>query len=101
MSLCETSGIAIFAAVCLLGETAGSAHAQFFATEWSGGKVINLGPGVATSINDAGQAVGSGPGGATEWSGGKVINLGGDFATSINDAGQVVRKGGANATEWS
>ena len=45
MSLYKTSGFAIFAAVCLLGETAGSAHAQFFATEWSGGKVINLGPG--------------------------------------------------------
>jgi uncharacterized membrane protein len=62
----------------------------------SDGSVI-LGPGVAYSINDARQVVGSGPGGgATEWSGGNVISLGGlpgstnSMAEGINDAGQVV-----------
>src|ERR1700693_3190886 len=95
MSICKASGLAIFAAVCVLGETTGSAHAQCMssfesascATEWSGGSVINLGglPGSsesqAFSINDAGQAVGlslvGGVSYATEWSGGSVINLGG------------------------
>jgi uncharacterized membrane protein len=54
------------AAVCLLGIGANrSAHAQY-ATEWSGGSVINLGgvsgcfEGVANAINGAGQVVGSG-----------------------------------------
>jgi probable HAF family extracellular repeat protein len=31
------------------------------ATEWSGGRVIDLGPGEAVSINNAGQAVGFAP----------------------------------------
>ena len=74
----KSSGLAIFTAVCLLGESTGLAHAQV-ATEWSGGKVINL-PGLpgltisqAYGINDAGQVVGfSGGIHATEWSGGKV-----------------------------
>jgi uncharacterized membrane protein len=69
MSHWKASGLAIFAVICLLGETTGSAHAQcnsflsYCATEWSHGKVINLGglPGseasVARSINDAGQVV--------------------------------------------
>ena len=110
MSLCKTFGLAIFAALCLLDETAGSAHAQCAivecATEWSGGSVIDLGglPGsfqtVANSINDAGQAVGysatTGGTFATEWSHGKVIDLGGlpgstfSIAYGINDAGQAV-----------
>jgi uncharacterized membrane protein len=76
------------------------------ATEWSDGRVIDLGglPGstdsIAYSINDAGQAVGiSIVGGnliATEWSGGRVIDLGGlpgftlSEALSINDRGQAV-----------
>jgi uncharacterized membrane protein len=57
------------------------------ATEWSGGRVINLGglPGsvfnAANDINDSGQAVGTSFVGATqypvEWSSGSVINLGG------------------------
>jgi uncharacterized membrane protein len=79
---------------------------QVIATEWSGGKVIELGglPGsttsTANSINDAGQAVGqsvvNGVFYATEWNGSKIINLGslpdfaGSFAGSINDAGRVV-----------
>jgi hypothetical protein len=72
MSLWKASGLAIFAAVCLLGETAGSARAPvcfltdtICATEWSGGSAIKLGglPGnysgsTAYGINDAGQAVG-------------------------------------------
>jgi uncharacterized membrane protein len=79
----------------------------FYATEWSGDSVINLGglPGSGLSqalgINDAGQAVGfsivGGVAYATEWSGGSVINLGGlpgfrteSFAYGINDAGQAV-----------
>jgi putative DNA-invertase from lambdoid prophage Rac len=61
-------GLALFTAVCLLGETAGWAHAQcnivLCASEWSHGRVINLGgltgsaENWAVSINDAGQAVG-------------------------------------------
>ena len=85
-------------------ETASSAGDEY-ATEWSGGSVINLGnlPGstfsVAVSINDAGQAVGNSVGGinhATEWSGGSVINLGGlpgsaiAMPSGINNAGQAV-----------
>ena len=95
MSLRKTSGLAIFAVVCLLGEATGSAHAQCTlssgaqcATEWSGGRVINLEalPGstrisAAQDINDAGQIVGisfvGGQAYATEWRGGRVINLGG------------------------
>jgi probable HAF family extracellular repeat protein len=78
-----------------------------FATEWSHGKVIDLGglPGstdsIAQSINNAGDVVGvstfaNGTSVATEWSGGKIINLGGlpgftfSQAESINDPGQVV-----------
>ena len=91
-----------------------------YATEWSGGSVINLGglPGsttIALSINDAGQVVGEsvvgGFGYATEWSGGNVINLGGlpgsyfSGASSINNVGQVVgysEVGGITyAAEWS
>jgi hypothetical protein len=40
MSYWKSSGLAIFASVCLLGETTGSAHAQCnggCAVEWSGG----------------------------------------------------------------
>jgi probable HAF family extracellular repeat protein len=63
-----------------------------YATEWSGGSIINLVglPGFdssqASGINNAGQVVGdstfffgigSGTEHATEWSGGSVINLGG------------------------
>jgi probable HAF family extracellular repeat protein len=125
----KSSGLAIFAVGCLLGETTGSAHAQCnsfvtdCATEWSGSSVINLRlPGSilsdARSINDAGQAVGSSQIGndlhATEWKGGSVINLGGlpgftiSEAQSINNAGQVVGdsffvgSGGVTetATEW-
>ena len=81
--------------------------AGVYATEWSGGDVINLGglPGsissFANGINDAGQVVGYSlfPDGAivaTEWSHGSIINLGGlpgtmfSQALSINDAGQAV-----------
>ena len=56
-----------------------------YATEWSGGNVINLGglPGYTKSqargINNAGQVVGLSYVGArvyaTEWSGGTVVNL--------------------------
>jgi probable HAF family extracellular repeat protein len=112
----KSFGLAMFAALCLLAETAGSAHAQCAlslsqstgcATEWSGGSAIKLGslPGFpqsgANSINDAGQAVGYsqpyGGGGqrATEWSSGGVIDLGGahnavSVANGINNSGQVV-----------
>jgi uncharacterized membrane protein len=129
MSLRKASGLALFAAVCLLGETASSTHAQCVssfeniscATEWSGGSVINLGglPGAsesqAFSINDAGRAVGlslvGGVSYATEWSGGSIINLGGlpgstnSIAKGINGAGQAVGVsligGGDQAVEWS
>jgi probable HAF family extracellular repeat protein len=130
MSHWKSFGPAIFAAVCLLGGTAGSVHAQCSnfsgsgacATEWSGRNVINLGglPGsyesVANGINDAGQVVGwSLVGGlhATEWSGGSGIDLGGlpgfthSLALGINDSGQVVGYSIVgdvfvwHATEWS
>ena len=109
MSRWKSFGLSIFTAVCLLGETVGSAHAQCSptcATEWSGGGPVNLGglPGatysIANGINDVGQAVGSSAGldfeYAVEWSGGRIINLGGlpgsldSVASSINNAGQVV-----------
>jgi probable HAF family extracellular repeat protein len=112
MSLFKSSGLAIFAAVCLLGGIAGSAHAQcnpfpnfVCATEWSDGRVINLGGesdnSVAFGINDRGQVVGLSRFGlsdmdyATEWSHGNVINLGVlpgsafSDATSINNRGEV------------
>ena len=118
------------------GWGANSAHAQCnflsdleCATEWSGGKIIDLGglPGsnysIAQGINDDGQVVGVSEliGGAalgtTEWSHGQVIALGGlpasnnSFAYGINHDGQVVGysevRGGPSylpyeaATEWS
>jgi hypothetical protein len=66
MSHWKSFGLALFAAVCLLGAGTGLALAKCdpCAIEWSGGSVINLGglPGstqsVAQSINAAGQAVG-------------------------------------------
>ena len=61
MSICKTFGLAMFATIGLLDETARSAHAQCLAscaTAWSDGSVIGLGPGIANSINDAGQVVG-------------------------------------------
>jgi uncharacterized membrane protein len=103
----KASKFAIFAAVCSLSGAMGSAQAQV-ATEWSNGRVIDLGGlpssygygSVADSINDAGQVVGytfvSGPEVATEWSGGHVILLGAlpgrnnSAAESINAAGQAV-----------
>jgi uncharacterized membrane protein len=123
----KSSGIAIFAAVGLLAEVTGPAHAacgRTCATEWSSdGKITDLGalgglPGSgfseAIGINATGQVVGvSGFGGAevpTEWSGGKIINLellpgsGGGGAVGINDSGTAVGEsffGRAAATEWS
>ena len=127
----KTSKFVILAAVCLLwiGST-GSAHAQAifdYATEWSGGKIINLGalPGTmgsaARAINNSGVAVGYSISGnytvygdnpyATEWKGGKIINLGGlpgstgSDALAINNSGAAVGYSisGDNtyATEWS
>jgi len=127
MSLCKTFGLAIFAALYLLGECTGSAQAQCnsfvttFAVEWSDGRAINLGglPGStsseAISINDAAQIVGSslvrGVSRAAEWSGSSVVDLGGlsgssgSSAEDINGTGQAVGYsivgGAARATEWS
>jgi probable HAF family extracellular repeat protein len=117
----KASKVAIFAAVCLAGIGASpSAHAQCMAfqtcaTEWSGGKVIDLSTqSEAASINDRGEVVGFSIVGvihAIEWSDGKVIDLSppGSYAseaTSINDRGQVagyslVLGGVGSATEWS
>src|ERR1700733_2702057 len=47
-----------------------------YATEWSGGRVFNLGVGLAAGVNDIGQVVGQSGGVATEWSDGSVIKLG-------------------------
>jgi probable HAF family extracellular repeat protein len=89
-----------------------------FATEWSGGNIINLEglPGFTSSfaegINDAGQVVGysvvDGFTYATEWSDGNVVNLdpnnSSSIALAINDTGQVVGQSNINglgtATEW-
>jgi probable HAF family extracellular repeat protein len=116
MSHWKSFGLAIFAAVGLLGETTSSARAQCSApplaeracaTEWSGGAAANLGQvpdsafSVAFGINNAGQAVGySGAVGefseAVEWSHGRIINLGSlpgfhlSVAQSLNNAGQAV-----------
>jgi probable HAF family extracellular repeat protein len=87
MSHWKSFRFAVFAALCLLGESDGSAHAQI-ATEWSDGSIINLGglPGFdasfAFAINDTAQVVGvsqlsDGTLRATEWSGGSIITLGG------------------------
>ena len=68
MSHWKASGLALFAATSLLGESTNSAHAQCNdggAVEWGGGAVVNEGglPGatvsIANGINDFGQAVGS------------------------------------------
>jgi probable HAF family extracellular repeat protein len=81
-----------------------------FATEWSGGNIINLEglPGFTSSfaegINDAGQVVGysvvDGFTYATEWSDGNVVNLdpnnSSSIALAINDTGQVVGQSNIN-----
>jgi probable HAF family extracellular repeat protein len=95
-------------------------NAQISATEWSSGKIINLGGSTesrAFGINNAGQVVGvsvfSDAFLATEWSGGGAIILGvlpgfpNSQAYGINAAGQVVgisySANGSDdvATEWS
>ena len=111
MSLRKVFGLAILAVFCLLGATAGSAHAQcnhfsgaYCATDWSGGSVIDLGVPNSTRNFAEGSTTRAGRGKqrcrrtsfATEWSGSSVINLGGPPGTTlseaigINDAGQVV-----------
>jgi probable HAF family extracellular repeat protein len=114
MSNWRAFGLGMFAAVCLLGESAGLAHAQcvlsevICAAEWSGGAPINLGalPGssgsAALSINDAGQVVGYSFDGtivslhATEWIDGTATALVGlpgstsSWAQGINNSGHVV-----------
>src|ERR1700722_9007704 len=106
MSYWKSFGLAIFAAICLLGVTASSVSAQCVvgcATEWSHGSAADLGslPGsidsIANSINNVGQVVGYSSNGfltyATKWSHGSAINLGSlpdsaeGIASSINDAG--------------
>ena len=88
-----------------------------YATEWSDGGVVNLGSlasstdSVASSINDAGQAVGwsfNNGAFAAEWNGDTYINLGGlygftSFAQDINAVGQAVGYSVGSdfyATEW-
>jgi probable HAF family extracellular repeat protein len=125
MSYWKSFGLGIFAGVCLLSETTGSAQAQCTtcAVEFSGKGSTNLGSlpaseylpafqySIALSINNTGQAVGYstlniGSGGpfATEWSGGKIIDLGLGAAYGINNAGQAVGYSpieDPHATEWS
>ena len=88
-----------------------------YAVEWTGEGTVNLGglagftdSVVASSINDAGQAVGwAFEDGAVEWSAGSVISLGSlpnsiGTAVSINNSGWVVGySSGLNfyATEWN
>jgi uncharacterized membrane protein len=68
----------------------------YYATEWSGGRVLNLGVGQAGGVNDIGQVVGKSGGVATEWTGGSVITLGtlqgttSSAAYGINNVGQIV-----------
>jgi probable HAF family extracellular repeat protein len=119
MSHWKSFGLLTFGVVSLLFETAGSADAQCAisdsggcATEWSDGRIINLGQGVPADINNLDQVVGGiGNSIPLEWSGGDVINLGkppgatGAKSLSINDAGQVVgfssNGAGAIVTEWN
>ena len=128
MSHWKSFGPGIFAAVCVLGGTASSVHAQCntsgsdCATEWSGGGVIELGglpaqrlarrSALTTPVRRSGYSAVGNDEVATEWSGGSVINLGGvtgyanSEADSINRAGQAAgvsyNAGGAEvATEWS
>ena len=62
---------------------------------------------MAFGINDLGQVVGSGPGGATEWSNSRVVNLGnlpgavGSDASAINDTGQVVGTSDVSARSYA
>src|SRR5574337_1289739 len=118
----QASKLAVFASVCSLSGVVSSAQAKNYATEWSGGSVINLDglPGASDSaacaINDAGQIVGISTVGnfphAVEWSGGQVVDLGGlpgstaSEPQAINDAGQVagasfIGNSGPRAVEWS
>ncbi len=115
----KASKVAILALCLLIGGSIAPANAQLV-TEWSNGQVIDLGPGYAYGINDAGQIVGDGTGGVIEWSNGQMINLGGppgslrSGAKAINNVGQIA--GGSlslvymgaygwqtvsSATEWS
>jgi hypothetical protein len=59
----------------LPGETTGSPQAETD-TEWSDGRVINLGGDQAYGINNAEQVVGQSGFYAAEWTGGNVINPG-------------------------
>jgi probable HAF family extracellular repeat protein len=92
-----------------------------YATEWTGGSVVQLPSlagstsSMASAINNLGQMVGWSSDGvqqyATEWSGGSVVNLGvlpgtlSSVATGINDLGKVVGDScsatGCYATLWS
>jgi hypothetical protein len=93
MSHWKSFGLALLAAAGLLGGTADSACAQTYATEWTGGNIINLGLGVANGINDSGEVAGTSGLGATIWSQGQVIGLGPQVAYAINNAGGVVGVG--------
>jgi probable HAF family extracellular repeat protein len=107
------STLSIAYAINNAGQIVGDSYVDgvSYATEWSGGSIINLGLGSASGINDLGQVVGSGPGGATEWSNSRVVNLGnlpgavGSDASAINDTGQVVGTSDVSArsyaTEWT
>jgi probable HAF family extracellular repeat protein len=75
-----------------------------YATEWSGGNIIDLGMGDAYAINDLGQVVGTNNNRATLWFDGSAIDLTTDIAfggagwtlesaTGINDRGQIVGYG--------
>src|SRR5580704_6495877 len=67
----------------------------FFAARASQGQpaysLVELGPGIANDINNLGQVVGAGGGGAFLYSGGVTTDLGsGLSANGINDLGQIV-----------
>lgn len=80
-------------AVNSLGHAAGysqDSNGKEEATEWIAGAAIDLGPGIATGINDSDQIVGYVMTEAFLWQAGAMIDLGSWQPTGINNSGEVV-----------
>ncbi|MBV8897202.1 MAG: hypothetical protein JO051_11870, partial [Acidobacteriaceae bacterium] len=114
MSLCKWLGFALFAAVSLSAIGESSASTRYELTDL-GALLPGSEQSAAIGINNAGQIVGTGNGGAITgavlWSGDTAAALGnlqgitGLSATAINNAGQAVGEavgnGSTYATEWT
>jgi probable HAF family extracellular repeat protein len=115
MSRCRGFGLAVFAAVSLLGIRASSASTRSYNLTDLGALLPGSEQSGALGVNNAGQTVGSGDGGAISgavlWSGGTAVALGnlqgisGNAAWAINNAGQAVGEaignGSTYAIEWT